>query len=64
MKSKKKELNKKLLLNKKSIAALNTSEMGAVQGGLPQSYLNNHCPVSYLGIGCHGGGYPTLTPCP
>ena len=63
MKSKKKELNKKLSLNKKSIAALNTSEMGAVQGGLPQTYLNEHCYVSYLGIGCQGGGYPTLDPC-
>ena len=66
MKSRKKELGKKLFLSKKSIAALNTSEMGAVQGGQPQTVLNQKCPVSYTGdIGCpgSGGNYPTLYPC-
>lgn len=58
MKRKKMELNKKLFLNKKSIAALNSSEMSTVQGGLPKSFIKYGCPQSYE---CRGGGSGGVT---
>lgn len=47
MKKQKLELNKKLVLNKKSIAALNSTEMGQIQGGL-RNITNGGCVYSDL----------------
>jgi hypothetical protein len=63
MKKQKLELNKKLVLNKKSIAALNSSEMGKVQGGLWAATLPKYGCVPSDGrcTASKGGGDTCVT---
>jgi hypothetical protein len=58
MKKQKMELNKKLFLNKKSIATLNSSEMNQIQGGLPGATLPKYgcAPSDGRCGGTNGGG--------
>jgi hypothetical protein len=56
MKKKNLQLNKKLQISKKTIAALNASEMNAVQGGMANSIIKYGCPYSYE---CRQGSWVT-----
>lgn len=61
MKKQKLELNKKLVLNKKSIAALNSSEMGKIQGGLWYLTRVGCAPSDGRCYASNGGGDTCVT---